>query len=258
MKNIFASSTIGAQLYLLMSLVLSIAAFFYYGITVENLSIVLLGYFLYGCLGIAVMYHRNLSHSSYTTHPIIVKLFSFLGCLAATGSPIAWVAIHINHHLNSDKQEDPHSPYHKGLKMFILDYEAEIKPNTKWRMRELITDKYQQFLHKFYFLIIFLYALAVYLIGGFYLLAFFLLAPAAVTGILSNVVNYIGHMPTWFGSSRRYNLNDKSTNNWVWAIPTWGESWHNNHHRLPRSYKSGHAWYEIDPAAYIIKIIKTS
>jgi stearoyl-CoA desaturase (delta-9 desaturase) len=180
-----------------------------------------------------------------------------LGCFAGTGSPLAWVAIHINHHLKSDKPSDPHSPHYKGFKIFTLDYRLEVDQYTRWRMRDVITDKFQQFLHRYYFAINIVYSLILYLIGGFYLMIFLHWMPAAVTALMSNVVNYVGHMPNWPGSYRSHNLNDQSANNFIFAIPSWGEAWHNNHHRFPRNYMFGQKWYEIDISGLIIRLIKT-
>lgn len=252
-----SSSTFGAQLFAIISLLGTIGGLYLYGLSLNSISLILIGYFLYGCLGIVVTFHRNLTHNSFTTYPFIIKIFSFLGCMGGTGSPLAWVAIHINHHLKSDKPEDPHSPMYKGIKIFSLDYENEVDTKTKWRMRKLITDRYQQFLHRYYFLLIFLWSVSLFLIGGLYLVVFLHWAPALITSIMSNVVNYIGHKPNWPGSYRRYNLKDYSSNNWIWAIPSWGETWHNNHHRHPRNYSCGEKWYEIDISAIIIKLIRT-
>ena len=255
MKN-FYSSTLGCQIFLLLSLIATISGILYYGIGIKELSLILLGYFLYGCLGIVVTFHRYLTHRSYKTHPFIVKIFSLLGCFSGTGSPLAWVAIHINHHLKSDKPGDPHSPYYKGYKIFTLSYEQEVDSNTKWKMRNIVTDRYQQFLHRFYFLLIIGYDILLFLAGGIYLVIFFHLAPAMITAIMSNVVNYVGHKPNWLGGFRTYNLNDKSSNNWLWAIPSWGESWHNNHHRHPRNFSLGEKWWQIDISALVIRLVK--
>jgi stearoyl-CoA desaturase (delta-9 desaturase) len=252
-----ASSTIGAQLFLLLSIVGSAAAIITYSLDIQAALLILLGYFLYGCLGIVITFHRHLTHKSFETHPFLIKLFSVLGCFAGTGSPLAWVAIHINHHLKSDKPADPHSPHYKGFKIFTLDYRLEVDRYTRWRMREVITDKFQQFLHRYYFAINISYSIMLYLIGGFYLMVFFHWMPAAVTAVMSNVVNYVGHMPNWPGSYRSHNLNDKSSNNFIFAIPSWGEAWHNNHHRFPRNYMFGQKWYELDISGLIIKLIKT-
>ena len=250
------SNTIGLQSFLVLSIVATIYGLFTYELSWTMLLLTILGYFLYGCLGIVVTFHRYLTHKSYNTHPLIEKVFSILGCLGGTGSSIAWVATHINHHLKSDKPEDPHSPEYKGLKVFSLDYRKEVGSDTKWRMRDLITDPFHQFLHRNYFSILIAWSVILFVLGGFYLTIFLHLAPLVVTAVMSNVVNYIGHSPTWFASSRRYQLNDKSSNNWLWALPSWGETWHNNHHRHPKNFSCGEKWWEIDISAFVIKLIK--
>ena len=256
MTHLLASSTRGAQIFMSVSLMGTMVALFTYELTLAVLLLILLGYFLYGCLGIVVTFHRQLTHNSYKTYPLLTKIFSILGCLAGTGSPLAWAAIHINHHLKSDKRSDPHSPIYKGLKIFTLDYVNEVDSVTKWRIRRLITDKFQQFLHRYYFGIILLYSITLYVIGGFYLMIFLHWAPAMITGIMSNVVNYVGHKPNWWGGYRSYNLNDRSANNWLWAVPSWGESWHNNHHRYPKDWTFRKKWYELDISGLVISVIK--
>ena len=256
MTHFLASSTRGAQSFMILSLIGSIAAIILYDISTYALLLILLGYFLYGCLGIVVTYHRRLTHDSYQTYPLLTKIMSVLGCFAGTGSPLAWVAIHINHHLKSDKVDDPHSPLHKGIKIFTLDYVNEVNDDTKWRMRSLVTNKFHQFLHRYYFAILASYSIILFIIGGFWLMVFFHWMPALITGLMSNVVNYVGHKPTWWGGYRSYNLNDQSSNNWLWSIPSWGEAWHNNHHRFPKDYTFKKQWWEFDISGLIIKLIK--
>lgn len=251
------SSTRGAQAFMVMSLIGTIVATIVYGVSLNAILLILLGYFLYGCLGIVVTYHRQLTHDSYKTNTIFTKVFSVLGCFAGTGSPLAWVAIHINHHLKSDKPDDPHSPLYKGIKIFTLDYVNEVNNDTKWRMRKLVTNTFQQFLHRYYFAIIALYSIVLFTIGGFWLMVFLHWTPALITGLMSNVVNYVGHKPNWLGGYRSHNLNDQSTNNWLWSIPSWGESWHNNHHRFPKNAYFGNKWWELDISGLVIKLIKT-
>jgi fatty-acid desaturase len=252
----FSSSTRGAQLFFVITIIGTILSFLLYDLTLASTALILIGYFVYGCLGIVVTYHRQLTHNSYTTHPLLTKIFSIFGCFAGTGSPLAWVAIHINHHLKSDKKDDPHSPLYKGLKIFTLDYVNEVHNSTKWRMRSMVTDKFQQFLHRYYFAILASYSLILFMIGGLWLMLFFHWIPALITGLMSNVVNYVGHKPNWLGGYRSYNLNDQSSNNWLWSIPSWGESWHNNHHRFPKDYTFKKRWYEFDISGLIIKLIK--
>ena len=60
-------------------------------------------------------------------------------------------------------------------------------------------------------------------------------------------INSICHV---FGS-RRFDIEDKSTNVAWLAIPSLGESWHHNHHAFPRSAEHGLKWYEVDPSGAV-------
>lgn len=252
-RQLTVSSNVGVQVLLLASLCVSVYGIAHYGVDWSTLLVVVAGYFLYGCLGIVVTFHRLLTHNSYKTHPVISKTLSLFGCFAMTGSPLAWANIHINHHLYSDKPQDPHSPLNDGLGIFMLNYRVQDKTS---HLRSLVKDKFQQFLHRYYFALLIGYGALVYALGGLYWLTFFYLLPAVVTAVMSNVVNYVGHKPTWPGGFRTYNLRDQSTNNWLWAIPSWGESWHNNHHRFPTKFTFAEKWYHIDISGLVIRLIK--
>jgi fatty-acid desaturase len=51
---------------------------------------------------------------------------------------------------------------------------------------------------------------------------------------------------THIWGSRRFATRDDSTNNWLVAVLTFGEGWHNNHHAHPTSARHGLRWYEVD------------
>jgi len=55
-------------------------------------------------------------------------------------------------------------------------------------------------------------------------------------------INSLSHL---FGA-RRYATRDDSRNNWVLAIITLGEGWHNNHHHYQSSANQGFFWWEVD------------
>ena len=147
-------------------------------------------------------------------------------------------------------------PHATIVQQHSLGMEKEVEKKTKWQMRRLITDRFQQFLHRYYFGILVSWSLLLLIAGGPELMIFLHWFPSVITAVMSNVVNYIGHKPDWLGGFRRYNLTDQSTNNWLWAIPSWGETWHNNHHRHPRNFSCGERWWEIDISALIIRLIK--
>jgi stearoyl-CoA desaturase (delta-9 desaturase) len=62
-------------------------------------------------------------------------------------------------------------------------------------------------------------------------------------------VNSVCH----FFGSRRFDIEDHSTNVGWLALLSLGESWHHNHHAFPRSAYHGLRWWEIDPSGLIIE-----
>jgi stearoyl-CoA desaturase (delta-9 desaturase) len=55
--------------------------------------------------------------------------------------------------------------------------------------------------------------------------------------------------------SRRFATRDDSRNNFLVALFTFGEGWHNNHHAHPTSARHGLAWYEFDISWITIKLL---
>ncbi|MCA8979903.1 MAG: fatty acid desaturase, partial [Planctomycetes bacterium] len=53
--------------------------------------------------------------------------------------------------------------------------------------------------------------------------------------------------------SRRFETPDQSRNNWLLALFTLGEGWHNNHHRYQASVRQGFRWWEFDPSYYVLR-----
>jgi stearoyl-CoA desaturase (delta-9 desaturase) len=64
-------------------------------------------------------------------------------------------------------------------------------------------------------------------------------------------VNSIAHL---FGR-RRYETTDTSRNNWLVALLTFGEGWHNNHHYYMASVRQGFFWWEIDVSYYVLRAL---
>ena len=64
-------------------------------------------------------------------------------------------------------------------------------------------------------------------------------------------VNSLTHM---IGRAR-FDTGDDSRNSFLIAMLTFGEGWHNNHHRYPISTRQGFYWWEIDVTYYILKVL---
>jgi stearoyl-CoA desaturase (delta-9 desaturase) len=83
----------------------------------------------------------------------------------------------------------------------------------------------------------------------------------AATGLLWGglVRVFFVHHVTWsvnsvchFLGTRRFEVDDQSTNVFWLALPSLGESWHHNHHAFPRSAVHGLRRWELDPSALLI------
>src|SRR5207237_3216660 len=61
-------------------------------------------------------------------------------------------------------------------------------------------------------------------------------------------INSLSHL---FGR-RRYDTPDDSRNNWLLALVTLGEGWHNNHHHYQSSANQGFFWSAIDSSYSVI------
>ena len=62
-------------------------------------------------------------------------------------------------------------------------------------------------------------------------------------------INSLAHR---FGS-RRFATRDNSRNNWLLALITFGEGWHNNHHHFPGAARQGFRWWEFDLTYYLLR-----
>lgn len=64
-------------------------------------------------------------------------------------------------------------------------------------------------------------------------------------------INSLAHR--W--GTRRFATNDDSRNNFLLALLTFGEGWHNNHHVFPGTARQGFRWWEIDLTWYGLRLL---
>lgn len=206
-------------------------------------------YFITGCFGMTMTYHRLLSHKSWNPP----KWFEYFGTIAATygltGSSIAWVAIHREHHHYTDKEKDPHSPEHHGF-MRVQWLSMFDKPNPKYAIH-LIRNKFHSWMHKHYFLIHSIIFISLLVIDPMLLVSGYL-APAAILWNMGSFINTLTHMIGY----RNFNSDDNSTNIFWLGYLMFGEGWHNNHHARPNSSKFKEKWWEFDLGWFFIKLLE--
>ena len=68
-------------------------------------------YFITGCLGITLSYHRQIAHKSFRTPKWLEYVLAYCGALAMQGDPLEWASSHRYHHQHCDTPKDPHTPY---------------------------------------------------------------------------------------------------------------------------------------------------
>ncbi len=200
-----------------------------------------------GSLGIGMGYHRLLTHRGYKTPKWVEYFLTTCGTLALEGGPIQWVATHRIHHSHTDAPGDPHTPRdgawwsHIGWILTGTAQQHDKEVLARYAP-DLMKDRYQVWLSRWYFLPLIVLGLALLAVGG---------VPFLLWGVFMRVT--VGLHATWLVNSathmwgkRRFLTNDDSTNNWWVAMLTFGEGWHNNHHAHPTAARHGLAWYEID------------
>jgi stearoyl-CoA desaturase (delta-9 desaturase) len=186
--------------------------------TVQELLIAIFMAFLFGGIGVSGTYHRLLAHRSYRASRFATVSGSLLGCLSLSGSPLAWAAVHRQHHRATDTELDPHSPYHKGVaRVLFLSAMCSAPLN---RVPDLLRDQWQLRIHNRYWYIIAFYVTVIGLLDPRALL-YAWAVPAAFTWYGSGLVNSWGH---------HWGKIKESKNNLFLAVLTWGEGWHKNHH----------------------------
>jgi len=194
--------------------------------------------------GITGGYHRYFAHRSYHTSRIFQFFLACLGCSALQKGPLWWAGHHRGHHRHSDTPMDPHSPYettfwwsHVG---WILSSEHSETPADQvqdWsRYPELCWLDYYHWVPGI------LLAVACWLIGGWSGLVWGFVVSTILVYHATFTINSLSHL---FGS-RRYATDDDSRNNFLLALITLGEGWHNNHHHYQSSANQGFFWWEID------------
>jgi fatty-acid desaturase len=197
--------------------------------------------------GIGMGYHRLLTHRGYQTPKWMEYLLALCASLSLEGGPLAWVATHRRHHQLTDRPGDPHSPQdggwwsHAGWVVHGSSANAEPALLTKYAP-DLQKDAFHRCLDRYHWVPLTVLAIALLAVGGWAWVLWGIFLRVTLGLHATWLVNSATHM--W--GSRRFDTRDDSRNNWLVALLTGGEGWHNNHHAHPVSARHGIAWYELD------------
>jgi stearoyl-CoA desaturase (delta-9 desaturase) len=229
--------------------------------------------YLATALGVTVGFHRHLTHRSFATSRPLRAILAVLGSAAIEGPVTSWVADHRKHHRYSDQEGDPHSPHvgHEGgwrgalrglghAHMGWLFIHTQRGAKQRYAP-DLIKDPVIRFVDRT-FLVWALSGLAAafalgWAIGGSVKTGLSgLLWGGGVRLLVVHHVTYsINSLCHFFGRAR-FATKDHSRNLLWLALPSLGESWHNNHHAFPTAAFHGLKRYELDVSAMVIRVLE--
>jgi len=212
-------------------------------------------------------YHRYFSHRTFKTSRAVQLVFAILGGMCVQRGPLWWAGHHRHHHIASDTPDDVHSPIQGG---FLWSHMGWFTSQTHYAPRfKSIMDFYKfpelRFLDRFDVFLPILTGFGMFGLGSLLELCapelgtngpqmliwgFFISTVALAHGTFT--INSLSHV---YGS-QRYETGDTSRNNFILAMITMGEGWHNNHHYYPASTRQGFYWWEIDVTYYCLKMME--
>jgi stearoyl-CoA desaturase (delta-9 desaturase) len=199
-------------------------------------------------------YHRYFSHRAYETSRVFQFVLAAIAQSTSQKSVLWWAANHRDHHLHSDTERDVHSPRQMGFVYSHLGWIFSRGQETMNVNRIADFAKYPElmWLHRYEQLPAFVLAVICFGIAGWpgLIVGFFWSTVAVYHGTFC--INSLAHLV----GRRRYVTGDDSRNNWLLAIITMGEGWHNNHHAYQSSARQGFRWWEYDPTFYLLKLLE--
>jgi stearoyl-CoA desaturase (delta-9 desaturase) len=231
---------------------LSCFAAFWTGVTWQALVICAVLY--WGRIfAIGAGYHRYFSHRAYATSRAFQLVLAVLSQSTAQKSVLWWAAKHRHHHLHSDTLEDVHSPRHKGFVYSHLGWIFDRKHDQAdlVKVGDFTCYRELMWLHKHELVPPIGLGALCFLIGGWSGLVVGFCWSTVLVYHATFCINSLAHVR----GSTRYVTGDDSRNNWLLAIFTMGEGWHNNHHAYQSSVRQGFRWWEYDPTFYLLKLL---
>ncbi len=213
-------------------------------------------------VSITAGYHRLLAHRAFRARGWLKNLFLFFGAGAFQGSALKWAADHRIHHRHVDTGRDPYNIKrgfvfaHIGWLFYQMTLATEM-------VGDLQKDRWIVWQHRYYIPVAifsgFLFPMLIMalwsdlgvwhgLSGGFVF--------GAVTRIVfvhhsTFFINSLCHM--W--GTQPYNENNSARDNFVMALLTNGEGYHNFHHCFQFDYRNGVRWYQWDPTKWLIGLL---
>ena len=221
--------------------------------------ILLLVFWFISGMGITMGYHRLFAHKSYQTNTFLEWVLMIFGSLALENTILKWSSDHRKHHSLSETEDDPYSI----IKGFWHAHIGWIVKNTTEEKSRIVGVKDLKkksaiiFQNKYY------YHIAI--IGGVLIPLLIGLIYGRPTGAIlwgtflritlvhhaTFLINSLCH----YKGKRTYDNASTSRDSWFISLFTFGEGYHNYHHKFPSDFRNGISWFAFDPSKWLISIL---
>jgi stearoyl-CoA desaturase (Delta-9 desaturase) len=216
--------------------------------------ILALSWLLLCSLSITAGYHRLFAHRTYEAAPWVRVAVLLFGAASVQNSALSWANLHRSHHAHIDRDGDPYNIQDGFVWAHIGWVLYETKGADADRARDLERDPLVMWQHRHYvplaigmgaLLPMGLGALWGDALGGLLIAGFArLVLQYHATFATNSVAHTLGSKP--------YDLTTSARDSFVTALFTFGEGYHNYHHRFPNDYRNGVQPWHFDPTKWLI------
>jgi stearoyl-CoA desaturase (delta-9 desaturase) len=209
-------------------------------------------------LGITGGYHRLFAHRSFAAPWPVRLVFLLAGGAGIEESAWSWCRDHRRHHRYVDREGDP---YNISRGFWHAHFSWMFRKDV-WRAEDtggidLWRDPLVRFQHRFYLPTAALVSLGLPMAiatfwgdpwGGLLIAG---LARIVINQHLTFAINSVCHSV----GKQPYSDRHSGRDNWVTALFTYGEGYHNFHHEFAGDYRNGFKRHEWDPTKWLIYVL---
>lgn len=208
-------------------------------------------------IGIGSGYHRLWSHRTYQAHPVLRVFLAVFGGMALQNSILVWCARHRIHHRDVD--DDDKDPYSIGRGFWFAHVGWMVKDHPSSRVDysvvpDLQRDPVVAWQHRYYLPLVLATNIGLPMLLGWMvgdLWGVFLLAGVLRLVVSHHVTFFINSLAHMWGK-QPYSDENSARDNWILALITYGEGYHNYHHMFQNDYRNGHRWWHLDMNKWFI------
>jgi stearoyl-CoA desaturase (Delta-9 desaturase) len=203
-------------------------------------------------------YHRLFAHGAYDCRRFVKVFYLLFGAAAFQHSVLSWASDHRRHHKNIDGDADPYNIkrgfFWAHVGWLLFDEHRETRDDLS-NVPDLVADPFIRFQHRFYVPIAVGMGFGLPLALGFAVgspWGCLLWAGVFRTVVVHHSTFLVNSLAHTLGS-RPYSLAVSARDSVVTALLTFGEGYHNFHHRFATDYRNGVRHHQWDPTKWLIR-----